>query len=349
MSYQYIPQGFEIVIKNESTLSENGGGIWNLWWNVQLSDDPRCWDNEIRALNTMQKESGFLTKEHRHVRIHLAEWCRNDDTFPTSIDILCAEIGNETITTPWILGCEGRGLRESLGIHSNPDDRLEQRVYLFNSYQIAFRSWINQDEPENLLEAMILGYLGGLTREKVALVDTLRHHLIPAMASTGSLKELYREETKRIFGSSLTQCLDCGEATDTLESQSIPKCSCCERFFIDSLLLVNRFTEPREIHRTMNRFHQECLLGYMFAINAWLVDEEPTIVSDVLTPVFLTQQLAEQIPRQVKRLFGRRTQIKEWLAGCLLKTLKGNRSWKSNPQLIDRYPEASSWLSFIRE
>ncbi|MFW9786075.1 MAG: hypothetical protein ACFFE2_03625 [Candidatus Thorarchaeota archaeon] len=348
LSYHYVPAGFEIVINDMSMHTDRGGGIWNLWWNVQVSDDPGTWDNEIRALNTMQKESGHLTKNHRYVRIHIAEWCRNDDTFPTSLDILCAEIGNEKITTPWTLGCEGRGLRDSLGIHASPDDRLEQRVFLFNSYQIAFKAWINQREPETLLEAKVRRYLGEVTREKIALVDLLRRQLIPTVSSTASLKEIYKEKTQGISAESLSQCLDCGNCTDIESERIYPECSCCERFYIDSLLLFQRFIEPNEIYREMFRFHQECLLGYMYAVNAWLIDEEPTLLTDVVTPVFLNQQLAEQIPKQVKRLLGIRTPVKEWLAGCLLKTLRGNRSWKTNHQMIDNYPEASSWLSFIR-
>jgi len=348
ISYQHVPPGFEMVIRDNTMQSENGGGIWNLWWNVQLSDDPMIWDKEIRALNTMQKESGSLTKNHRHVRIHMAEWCRNDDTFPTSLDILCAEIGNERITTPWKLGCEGRGLRETLGIHSTSDDRLEQRVFLFNSYQIAFKAWINKREPENLFEAKVFGYLGDMTREKVTLVDMLRRHLIPAVPSTATLKEIYKEKTEGIFGESLTQCSECNPCTDTVRDQSYPECSCCERYYIDSLLLLHRFIKPNEMYKEMFQYHQECLLGYIYAINAWLINEEPTLVTDVCKPVFLNEQLAEQIPKQVSRLLGIRTPVKEWLAGCLLKTIRGNRSWKLNPQMIDSYPEASSWLTFIR-
>ena len=348
ISYQHVPAGFEIVINENSLHPGSGGGIWNLWWNVQLSDDPAIWDREIRALNTMQKEIGLLTNDQRYVRIHMAEWCRNSDTFPTSLDILCAEIGAEKITTPWNFGCEGRNLREVLGIAADSDDRMEQRVFLFNSYQIAISSWINEKEPESLFEAKVLNYLGDISKEKVELINSLRKLVNPALPSTNSLRDLYIEETKRYFGEPLRQCLNCGEVADTVNGQCFPDCSCCERFYIDTLLLVNKFIKPNEMYKEMFRFHQECLLGYMFAINAWLIDEEPTLVTDVLTPVFIRQQLVEQIPKQVKRLLGTRTQAKEWLAGCLLRTIKGNRSWKLEDQMINLYPEASSWLSFIR-
>lgn len=348
ISYQHVPAGFEIVINENSLNPGSGGGIWNLWWNVQLSDDPTSWDREIRALNTMQNEIGPLTNDERYVRTHMAEWCRNNDAFPTSLDILCAEIGAGKITTPWNIGCEGRNLRETLEVQANPDDRMEQRVFLFNSYQIAFSSWMHEKEPENLFEAKVLNYLGDINREKVEIVNALRKLVNPALPSTNSLRDLYREETERYFGESMNHCLNCGEVADTTNGQCFPGCSCCERFYIDTLLLVTKFIEPREMLNEMYRFHQECLLGYMYAINAWLIDEEPIVVTDVLNPVFLSQQLAKQIPKQVKRLLGTRTQVKEWLAGCLLKTIKNNRGWSSLDQMVDLYPEASSWLSFIR-
>ena len=72
ISYQHVQAGFEIVINENSLYPGSGGGIWNLWWNVQLSDDAAVWDREIRALNTMQKDIGPLTSDHRHVRIHIA-------------------------------------------------------------------------------------------------------------------------------------------------------------------------------------------------------------------------------------------------------------------------------------
>ncbi|MFW9843652.1 MAG: hypothetical protein ACFFEV_03675 [Candidatus Thorarchaeota archaeon] len=348
ISYQHVPAGFEIVINENSLYPGSGGGIWNLWWNVQLSDDPAVWDREIRALNTMQKEIGPLTSDQRHVRIHMAELCRNSDTFPTSLDILCAEIGAEKITTPWNFGCEGRNLRETLGIAANPDDRLEQRVFLFNSYQIAFSSWIHEKEPENLFEAKVLNYLGDINRNKVELVNALRKLVNPALPSTNSLRDLYIEETRRYFGEPLRQCLNCGEIADIINNQCYPGCSCCERFYIDTLLLVSKFIEPNEMYREMFRYHQECLLGYMFAINSWLIEEESTLVTDVMSPIFLNQQMAKQIPIQVKRLLGERSQVKEWLAGCMLKTMRSNRSLESSTQIIDDFPEASSWLSFIR-
>ena len=348
ISYHHVPAGFEIVINENSLHPGSGGGIWNLWWNVQLSDDPTIWDREIRALNTMQKDIGLLTNDQRYVRIHIAEWCRNSDTFPTNLDILCAEIGAEKLTTPWNFGCEGRNLREALGIAATPDDRVEQRVFLFNSYQIAFSSWMHEKEPDNLFEAKVMNYLGDMNREKVELVNALRKLVNPELPSTNSLRDLYIEETNRYFGESLNQCLNCCEVADTVKGQCYSGCSCCERFYIDTLLLVNKFIERNEMNKEMFRFHQECLLGYMFAINAWLIEEEPTLVTDVISPIFLNQQMAEQIPKQVKRLLCERTPVKEWLAGCLLKTIGSNRSWKPDTQMIDDFPEAKSWLSFIR-
>jgi hypothetical protein len=36
--------------------------------------------------------------------------------------------------------------------------------------------------------------------------------------------------------------------------------------------------------------------------------------------------------------------VKDWLAGCLLKTITGNQRGDAEvPELIDRFPEATSW------
>ena len=50
VAYEYVPLGFEMVIANTE------GKIWNLWYNVQLSDGPEKWDSEIRLINNMQKK-----------------------------------------------------------------------------------------------------------------------------------------------------------------------------------------------------------------------------------------------------------------------------------------------------
>ena len=60
--YAYVPPGFEIVI-DLSSLAEQGikgeivpgskGGIWNLWFNITLSDNPMTWDDEVQAITNI--------------------------------------------------------------------------------------------------------------------------------------------------------------------------------------------------------------------------------------------------------------------------------------------------------
>jgi len=57
----HVPPGFEVVIADKEVCPGSKGGIWNLWWNVQLSDDPRAWDEEAKALNELQSKLELTT------------------------------------------------------------------------------------------------------------------------------------------------------------------------------------------------------------------------------------------------------------------------------------------------
>ena len=86
VAYEYIPSGFETVIKSPDV---EMGKIWNLWFNVKLTDDPESWDSEIKSINEMQDKLGELTLDQRLIRAQMAEFCRYHPLFPQSIDILC--------------------------------------------------------------------------------------------------------------------------------------------------------------------------------------------------------------------------------------------------------------------
>jgi len=47
----------------------------------------------------------------------------------------------------------------------------------------------------------------------------------------------------------------------------------------------------------------------------------------------------------VHSALGAKDDIKEWLAACLLKTIKDNQRWHGRVELVDGFPEASSWLA----
>ncbi len=43
----HVPHGFEIILADNVLSHGSKRDIWNLCWNVQLTDDPRAWDEEI--------------------------------------------------------------------------------------------------------------------------------------------------------------------------------------------------------------------------------------------------------------------------------------------------------------
>ena len=51
LSGAYVPHGFEIILADNFLSPGSKGDIRNLWWNVQLTDDPRAWDEEIPSKN----------------------------------------------------------------------------------------------------------------------------------------------------------------------------------------------------------------------------------------------------------------------------------------------------------
>lgn len=76
VAYEYVPLGFEMAIENTK------GKIWNLWYNVQLSDDPERWDSEVKSINNLQAKLGDLSADHRLIRALIAEFCRVHPLFP---------------------------------------------------------------------------------------------------------------------------------------------------------------------------------------------------------------------------------------------------------------------------
>ena len=74
MAHEYVPSGFEIVINNKEICPESSGGIWKLWWNVKLTDDPEAWDKD-KSINKMQDQLVKLSLDHRLIRTQMAEFC----------------------------------------------------------------------------------------------------------------------------------------------------------------------------------------------------------------------------------------------------------------------------------
>ena len=59
---------------------------------------------------------------------------------------------------------------------------------------------------------------------------------------------------------------------------------------------------------------------------------------------YVTRDSSLQIARKVHSSLGKKDDVKEWLAVCLLKTVKSNQRWHKTTELIDNYPQATSWL-----
>jgi len=153
---RHVPSGFEMVI------IENQMRAWNLWWNTMLTDDPEAWDDEIRLINQMQSKLGDLTEQHRLIRAQIAEFCRYNPLFPQSVDILCTEIGESQFQVPVKMGCEGRGLLDSM-IHRDSDAAWKETL---DQYNAALSKWPCQTGPGTLMESKVSGFLGRETSMK---------------------------------------------------------------------------------------------------------------------------------------------------------------------------------------
>ena len=192
----HVPPGFEVVIADKEVCPGSKGGIWNLWWNVQLNDDLRAWDEEVKALNELQSKLE-LTTDQRLIRAQMAEFCRESPSFPESVEVLCREVGAGRFSEPLRMGCGGRKLLDSLGYPGTPDQ--EKRV--LRGYARSIEMWLEVKEPSSPLDFKINGFLGphsekkrGLMRE---LIDLLKN------TDTGELMEWSKDNCVQGMGESV--------------------------------------------------------------------------------------------------------------------------------------------------
>jgi hypothetical protein len=348
MTYEYVPSGFEIVINNKEICPESSGGIWNLWWNVKLTDDPEAWDKEIKLINKLQDQLVELSLDHRLIRAQMTEFCRLHPPFPQSIGILCKEIGDSCFSDPVKMGCEGRSLLDSLGYHdlqSINDQRNETVV----AYIKALEKWLIQGLPENPMESKVFGFLSQPTNPKKTFVEQLISVIDSKEPSLSSLKELSgnvclktNDHYERL-GFRPFNCFrpDCWPKGDT----NLGKRICCYFMFIDAgLLCAGTFNEERSMFDEFRCFIEENVLAYSLAINSWLKGERTTQITSLITPRYITKETAVEISEGVHSLLGEKDDTKVWLTACLLKTIKDNQRWHKRTELIDDFPEAVSWL-----
>jgi len=335
VAYEHVPIGFEMVIENKKVKA------WNLWWNTRLTDDPETWDNEIKLINKMQERLGELTADQRLMRAQMAEFCRRHPLFPQSIDILCKEIGTGRFSKPVGIGCEGRGLLQTLGYH-DPQSLNEQRKEILTDYARSLEKWLVQGRPENPTESKVFGFLGQSTNTKKAFVEKLISIINPEEPPISSFKKLSEDECRRPHGKSILDrptpypfcCFKCDGSV-----APNPVCQCCYSMILDAgLLCAGTFGEKRSIVDESRRFTEENILAYAVAINSWLKEvplkQVPPLKTDAL-------EIAERVPSSL----GDKDEAKEWLTACLLKTIKDNQRWDNKrTELIDDFPEATSWF-----
>lgn len=171
MTYAYVTLGFEIVIDNKDA---EMGKIWNLWHNVGLTDNPENWDSEISQINKMQSRLSKLTVDQRLIRAQMTEFCRECPLFPRSIDILCKEIGDDRFSKPAKVGCEGRGLLDSLGYHDEGNLNEQLKEILTESVK-SLEKWPKEGQVETTTESKIFGFLDQPNHRKMTSVKRLVH------------------------------------------------------------------------------------------------------------------------------------------------------------------------------
>ncbi len=361
LPYRYVPPGFEILIGFDSQFGpsvkgeiapSSKGGIWNLWFNTTLSDNPETWDDEVNAINSMQTGLGNLTDDHRLIRAHMAGYCRFHPFYPQSIDILCEEIGTGRFIRPVRFGCEGRGLLEALG-KENPQTLDEQRRESLTRHLQALNKWLAHSSQENAIDVMVFGFLGQPTDNKTSFVEKLVSNINPDEPSIIAINDICRKQCIKTHGESAVTgiafphiCFKCEQL-----SCEIPNCQCCHAMLLNAALICTGvFGEERPLSKEKELFEQwvfveEHILAYATAVNSWLNGTSLESVNWPLEGEYVTSDSALQIAQRVYEALGKKEEVKEWLATCLLKTLKDNQRWLNAPELIDNYPEATSWLT----
>ena len=110
------------------------------------------------------------------------------------------------------------------------------------------------------------------------------------------------------------------------------------------LLCVGAFGEKRSMFDEVRRFVEENILVYSLAINSWLKEVKPRHVTSLITARYMAKDNSPKIAERIHSYLGKKDEAKEWLAACLLKTIKDNQRWHKRTELIDNFPEATSWF-----
>jgi hypothetical protein len=119
----------------------------------------------------------------------------------------------------------------------------------------------------------------------------------------------------------------------------VPECPCAHGTLIDAGLLCTRVNEDwRSVLKEYRRFAEEYVLAYALAVNSWLEGVKAKPVTSLMRCVYVTEDIARQIPVRAHASLGEWDDYKTWLAACLLKTLKSNQRWHGVEEPIDGFP-----------
>jgi hypothetical protein len=118
--------------------------------------------------------------------------------------------------------------------------------------------------------------------------------------------------------------------------------------FLDACLLcASTSGEKRSMSDEFRCFVEENILAYSVAINSWLEGESPKHAAWPKNMRYVSKDSVLETIDKVHSCLGERDEVKEWLAACLLKTVKDNQRWHKRTELIDDFPEATSYLKKI--
>jgi hypothetical protein len=283
----------------------------------------------------------------------MAEFCRVCPIFPRSIDILCEEIGHERFSNPKKIGCEGRDLLDSLGYHDH-ESLNEQLKEILMEYVGSLEKWLREGQAETAMELKVFGFLGRRNHSKMASVKKIVHIVNSIEPSVRSFRKLTEEMCKETQKDSVNltceryqgrpfNCFGCLPADVT-----VTKCQCCYSMFLGACLLcAGTSGEERSMLDEFRRFIEENVLAYSVAINFWLKEEPVKRITWIKNARYVLKDDASRIVERVHFSLGEKNEVKEWLAACLLKTVKDNQRWHKRTELIDDFPEATSYFRKI--
>ncbi|MBN2334810.1 hypothetical protein JXL21_04570 [Candidatus Bathyarchaeota archaeon] len=342
MEYPFVPPGFEMVLGEEQgeagVAPGSGGGCWGMWFNVSLSDDPTAWDDEVERLNQLQKTLPSLSEDQRLVRAQMAEFCRYHPLFPGSVETIIRNVGAGRLMDASNIGCEGRRLLVTLGVHTEEALRDQGRRVALSTSD-ALRKALRGEKPDDPAEKKyhsLAGRLGDAERRSAGWLADVLARGMPEAASFRELCEAHgrkHSDFDELEGRPYS-CLGCVEGSG----------QCCFTQQMEATLLCLSGGDAEARGRRLNRFREEYVLAYCDAVNSWLGDRPPLNPWPDIEALYVGEDEATDIAQRVEASLGGKTPEKVWLAGCLLKTLKSNQRWRSRGELLDGFLGAASWL-----